>query len=457
ATASTQLLFGKLYTFLPVKWVYIAAISFFEIGSALCGAAPNSTALIVGRSIAGLGSAGIFSGAMIIIAHSVPLSKRPMYTALMGAMFGIASVAGPLMGGAFTDKVTWRWCFYINLPIGGVTLLVMIFLFKMPKSARPATRNISLTERINLFDPWGTLVFMPAIISLLLALQWGGSKYEWKNGRIIGLFVVFGVLIIAFIAIQIWKQELATVPPRIFKKRSIWAASWFSLCLGASFFSMVFYIPIWFQAIKNVSAVKSGIDNIPMVLSVVVFVLLSGGLIAILGYYTPFMILSSVFMSVGAGLLSTFKPDTNSAHWIGYQVVYGLGTGLGMQQSVLAAQAVLELVDVPVGTSMVMFAQTLGGALFISISQNVFTNKLVSGLVARVPSVSPGLILSAGATSLKEAIEPQYLTAVLEVYNDALVSAFYVALAMAVLSIIGSSMMEWKSIKGKNIEIGGAA
>ncbi|KAJ6570110.1 major facilitator superfamily domain-containing protein [Mycena vulgaris] len=457
ATAATQLLFGKFYAFFPIKWVYITAIVIFEAGSLLCGAAPNSNALIIGRTIAGLGSAGIFTGALIIIAHSVPLTKRPMYTGLMAGMYGISSVAGPLMGGAFTDKVTWRWCFYINLPIGGVALLVMIFLFKMPKSAHHERKTGSWLELINQFDPWGTLVFIPAIISLLLALQWGGSKYEWKNGRIIGLFVVFGVLIIAFLAIQSWKQEAATVPPRIFKTRSIWSGAWFSLCLGSGFFILVFYMPIWFQAVKGVSAVKSGIDNLPMILSLVIGSLFSGGLITAFGYYTPFLIVSTVFMTVGAGLLSTLTPNAPSAHWIGYQIIFGLGVGFGMQTPIIAAQAVLELADVPIGTSIIMFVQTLGGALFVSIGNNVFANKLQSGLIAQVPGVSPALVLSVGATSLKDAVDPQYLPAVLQVYNDALMSAFYVSIAMSGLSLVGALSMKWGSIKGKNIDMAAAA
>ncbi|KAJ7284548.1 MFS transporter [Mycena rebaudengoi] len=457
ATAATQLLFGKFYTFLPIKWVYIAAVTIFEVGSALCGAAPNSEALIVGRAIAGLGSAGIFTGALIIIAHSVPLSKRPLFTGLIGAMYGIASVAGPLMGGAFTDKVTWRWCFYINLPIGAVTLFFMAFFFKMPKSADAKPQSMTLMERINLFDPWGTLVFIPAIVSLLIALQWGGTKYEWKNGRIIGLFVTFGVLFAIFIGIQIWKQDAATVPPRILKQRSIWASAWYALCMGASFFILVFYIPIWFQAIKGVSAVQSGIRNLPMILSLVLASIVAGGIITVTGYYTPFLYASSVLMAVGAGLLATLKVDSGPARWIGYQIVFGLGVGLGMQQPMIAAQTVLELADVPVGTSIIIFTQTLGGALFISVGQNVFTNKLVSGLISKVSSLNPDIVLGAGATSIRSAVDPIFLADVLVVYNQALISAFYVSVAMAGLSIVGSLAVEWKSIKGKDIQMGGGA
>ncbi|KAJ7491777.1 DHA14-like major facilitator [Mycena galericulata] len=453
-TAATQLLFGKFYTFLPIKWVYVVAISTFELGSLICGVAPNSNALIVGRAIAGLGSAGIFSGAMIIIANTVPLAKRPVHTGLIGGMYGIASVAGPLMGGAFTDsKLSWRWCFYINLPIGAVTLAVVILLFKMPKRAQVHSVPATFAERFALFDPWGTLVFIPAIVSLLLALQWGGSKYPWKSGRIIALFVVFGVLISIFVVIQLWKQDSGTIPPRILKQRSIWSGALYIFCIDSAFFILSFYLPIWFQAIRGVSAVHSGIDNLPMILSLVVASIIAGGSISVVGYYAPFMIASSVISAVGTGLISTLKVNSGHTKWIPYEIIAGLGAGLGIQQPMLAAQAVLELKDVPIGTSIIMFADTLGGALFISIGQSVFTNKLVKGLIERVPGVSPAIVLSAGATSLKDAVAPEFLDAVLFVYNEALVAAFYVAIAMSSLSLVGALIIEWRSIKGKKIEM----
>ncbi|KAF5343449.1 hypothetical protein D9758_011826 [Tetrapyrgos nigripes] len=441
--AGFQLLFGKFYTFFSIKWVYLGAISIFELGSLICGVAPTSDALIIGRAIAGIGAAGIFSGALIIIAHAAPLQRRPMFSGLIGAMYGLASVAGPLLGGVFTDKVTWRWCFYINLPIGGVTLFLIALFLQSPKRSRKADWR----EGLRRFDSLGTITFIPAIVSLLLALQWGGTKYPWKNGRIIGLFVVFGVLIIAFIVIQIWKQDDATVPPRIFKQRSILASASFAFCLGAGFFVLVYYIPIWFQAVKGTSAVSSGIHNLPMILGVVIASLLTGAAISAFGYYAPFMILSAILASIGSGLISTFKTDTSSSKWIGYQALYGLGIGAGMQQGLIAAQTVLPLADVPSGTAIIIFSQTVGGAIFISIAQNVFSNKLASGLGSQVPGIDPGIVISTGATNLKNVVPANLLAAVLKVYNTALVDAYYVSTAMGCLMIVGSLAVEWRSVK----------
>lgn len=244
--------------------MYLGAIFIFEIGSVICGAAPTSNALIVGRAVAGLGSAGIFSGALVIIAYSVPLVKRPIYTGLIGGMYGIASVAGPLMGGAFTDKVTWRWCFYINLPIGAVTIAGIAIFFTSPP--RKDEASIGFKNRFVQFDPVGTIFFLPAIICLLLALQWGGSKYPWHDGKVIALLVIFGLLAIAFGVDQLWQQDNATIPPRIFKQRSIYFGAFYTAALGASFFVMIYYVPIWFQAVKGVSAVESGIRSLPMIL-----------------------------------------------------------------------------------------------------------------------------------------------------------------------------------------------
>ncbi|KKK23522.1 hypothetical protein P175DRAFT_0499634 [Aspergillus ochraceoroseus IBT 24754] len=451
-TSSLQLIFGKLYSFYSIKWIYLTALFIFELGSFVCGITPNSTGLILGRAVAGIGSAGIFSGAVLIVSRTVPLAQRPAYMGLLGAMYGIASVAGPLMGGAFTDHVTWRWCFYINLPFGLVTAIFIVFFFTPP--GKQNKLNISLLEQLRQMDLEGTALFIPGVVCLLLALQWGGTTYPWRSGRIIALFIVFGILIIGFIWVQIWKQERATVPPRVFKNRNVWGSAIFGAFLGSAFFVMVYYIPIWFQAIKAASAVKSGIMNLPMILSLVIMSMIAGGVVTMVGYYTPFMLVSSVLMSIGAGMISTFKVDSGSSVWIGYQILFGFGVGSGMQQTMVAVQASLPAADIPIGTAIMMFSQTLGGALFIAVAQNIFQNQLVSQIVAsHVQGLDPQTIIDTGATQIQTLIAKQYLPVVLEAYNAALTHTYYVAVAMASLSIFGALCVEWRSVKGKKIEM----
>ncbi|KAJ5791007.1 uncharacterized protein N7518_008018 [Penicillium psychrosexuale] len=449
-TCAVSLMFGKLYTFYSIKWIYLSALCIFEIGSLVCAVTPTSVGLICGRAIAGLGAAGLFSGSILIISKSVPLVKRPMYTGLIGAMFGIANVAGPLMGGAFTDHVTWRWCFYINLPIGAVTFLFVLCFFQAPKAI---LKKNTLREQIKELDLVGSLFFLPSIISLLLALQWGGTKYAWGSGRIIGLFVVFGVLGLIFIGVEIWAGDRATVPPRLIKNRNVWGSTWYALALGASFFVLTFYLPIWFQSIKGATALKSGIMNLPMIIAVVVVSILAGGLVTTCGYYTPFMIASAIIMTIGAGLLTTLETDSNHSKWIGYQAIFGIGLGLGMQQPIIVAQTALKAEDVPSGTAIVMFAQTLGGAIFVSVGQNVFQNQLIRNLAQYAPDEDAAKLVSVGATMLRTVVSGDSLHRVLVAYNAAITQTFYVAVAMGALSLIGPIFVEWLSVKGKKVEV----
>ena len=217
------------------------------------------------------------------------------------------------------------------------------------------------------------------------------------------------------------------------------------------------YLQIYrFQAIKDTSATGSGIRNLPLILGQVIMVVASGVLTTKFGYYTPFIYGSVVLMSIGAGLLTTLTPDSGAAKWIGYQLLFGFGTGLGFQQPVIAAQTVLKLDDIPIGTATLLFIQLLGGALFVSVGSNIFTNKLISNLAVAVPNLSPEVIVSAGATSLKKVVPTQDLPAVLLAYNAALTKTFQIALVLGCLSGLGAAFIEWRSVKGKKIEMGAA-
>ncbi|KUJ18026.1 MFS general substrate transporter [Mollisia scopiformis] len=447
-SCSFQLMYGKMYSYISVKWTFLGAIALFEGGSALCGAAPSSKALIIGRALAGFGCAGIISGALVIISLSIPMHKRPIYTGLIGAVNGVASVVGPLLGGVFTDKVSWRWCFYINLPIGAVTLIVITLLFTDPPNEKTAA--MTAAERRRQFDLFGTIFFVPAIVCLLLALQWGGEQYPWGSWRIILLFVMFALLSTIWGIIQWKKGALATLPPHIISQRSVAFGVWSTFCLGAAFLLVTYFLPLWFQAIKNTSATGSGVDYLPTAVSVTFTSIGAGFVTTAIGYYVPLMLGSSVLMSVGAGLMTIFTPTTSTGLWIGTQILFGAGAGMGIQQPMMAVQAVLNPIDIPVGITAIIFAQALGGAVFLSIGQSVFQNKLVIKLKEWVPGLDPEIVIANGAWGLRKKVESlgiQWVSGTLEAYNDAVVITFVVATAMAALSMIGALGMEWKSVK----------
>lgn len=306
-------------TFFSAKWTFITAIVIFEIGSIICAAAPTSPAFIIGRAISGIGSAGTFTGATVIFVDLLPLQKRPKYQGFLGATFGLAAIGGPLLGGLFTTKVNWRWCFWINAPIGGLAIMVLLFVLPAKPPPKKHAGN-SFMQRLMQFDPVGTALLLPGLVLLLLALQWGGNGYAWASTRVAVSLVLGLVLIVAFGISQLWAGDNGTVPPRILGQRSIAAGATVSLGFGSVLIILTFYLPIWFQAIKELSAFSAGIRLLPYFLCTVTFVIGSGFVVSKTGYYTPVLIVGTALMVVGCGLLTTFRVDTNTGEWIGYEV-----------------------------------------------------------------------------------------------------------------------------------------
>ncbi|KAF1848750.1 putative efflux pump antibiotic resistance protein [Cucurbitaria berberidis CBS 394.84] len=458
---SFQLFWGRLYTLsstssLPIplnspKSVFLLAIAIFEVGSAICGAAPSSVAFIIGRAIAGLGSAGIMNGSVVVMMAVVPLRKRPLLQGLIGAVFGIASVVGPLLGGVFTEKLSWRWCFYINLPCGAVAVAVLVIVLRLPQPS-PGTKRqdeaISLAQRLESLDPLGMLTFICSIVCLLLALQWGGTTYNWSNWRVVLLLTLFPLLLAVFFAIQICYPATATLPLRILTQRSIASCFFFTFTSQASMLVNAFYTTLFFQAIKGFSPLDSGLATLPFLLALVVGSILAGGMVQRIGVPAPFMIVSAILASTGAGMITTWPVDVSKRFWMGYQVLFGLGIGLGMQQPGMMAQIILPREDQPIGMALMFFGQNLGGAVFVSVAQNVFTDEL-----ARKLSAVPGLnldkkaITNIGATMIKDLVTNEWLTVVLEGYRLAIRKAFLVGTGLAAVSMLGALLVEWKSIQ----------
>ncbi|KAL2405897.1 MFS-type efflux pump MFS1 [Exophiala dermatitidis] len=454
-TTSLQPSFGKVYTYFNVKWTYMLALVIFELGSVLCGAAVNSAMLIVGRAVAGAGAAALFSGGMTIIAYSVPLRKRPIYIGLLSSMFGIASVVGPILGGAFTDRVSWRWCFYINLPIGAIAITAVFFFFHNPKRKHS---NLTTKQKIGQIDLVGAFFLICAIVCLLLALQWGGTTYKWSNSNVWGCLLGFFLLILVFTAIQIRKGELATLPPRILlHQRTVFVSAFFSAFLSMGIYTHIYYLPFYFQAVKGTTAEGSGIRTIPYLVSVTISSIVVGGSITMLGPYVPFTWIGSAIFAVGCGLLYTLKVNSSAATWIGYQILAGVGAGACVQIPFIAVQVVLRKKDIPVGNAVTIFFNSLGGAISISIAQNIFSNSLVEQIPKYTTGVDPRVIMGAGATHIREVTPPDQLPGLLRAYDIAVTNSYLLSIACACIAFLLSLGFEWRSVKGKKIEMGGAA
>ncbi|KAI6781011.1 uncharacterized protein J7T54_003153 [Emericellopsis cladophorae] len=450
-TTALQPMYGGLYKRFNVKLVYLGAVFIFEVGSLVCGVAPTSTAFIVGRAVAGIGSAGLFSGSIVILSLSMPLAKRPLAFGLIGGMWGIASVAGPLLGGAFTEHATWRWCFYVNLPIGFLAMLIVFFALQANRNTTSAANQKPIVRRILELDLPGTAIFIPAIVCLLLALQWGGAEYAWNSATTIGLFCGFGAMIAIFIGIQLWQGDRGTLPPRLFANRDVLCAMLYAMFFGAGFFPLIYYLSLYFQAIKGVSAVQAGIKILPLLLSTVLMSIMSGVVITVTGFYNIVIIPCMALFTVGAGMITTWDINTPLREWFGYQVIAGLGIGAGFQVGVLVVQTVLPQEWVPVGTACVQFFQALGGAVFIAVAQTLFQNGLIDKINADDIDLDPRIFINSGASEIESVLERMgrvdALDTVLEAYMSGLRNTFYSSVACAGMAFLFVLGLRWKSVK----------
>ncbi|CZT22760.1 related to transporter (major facilitator superfamily) [Ramularia collo-cygni] len=447
-----QLLFGKLYAIHSDKKIYTGSLCIFITGSTVCGTASSSVVMIFGRALAGVGAAGLVTGALIIIAHSAPLRLRPVYTSIVGSMTAVGSVAGPLLGGVITDRLSWRWCFYINLPIIGTLLALFLFLYRPRRRQQsPSSSGLlcggSRLQRVLRYDPLGNLAFLFAVVCFQIALQWGGAQFSWHSPRVVALFVSSAVLLMIFAPVEWMMGQHATLNVRIARQRTVASSGALIALLGASYYSAIYYLPLWFQGVQGASPTHSGVLSIALLISMIVSSLLSAGLVSKTGYYNPFALAAPILAACGTGLLTTLEPDSGPGEYIGYQVLLGIGIGCGFHQPFIAVQAVLPEADVASGIGLIMCAEMLGGALGIAVSQKIFENQLVAFVNKSRPEIHASAILQTGATGLAALLPEKSSKEVAKAYSDAVTATFYLAAGLAAAGFVAACFMEWKNIK----------
>jgi EmrB/QacA subfamily drug resistance transporter len=372
STISTPL-YGKLSDQLGRKGIFQFAIVIFLIGSALAGLSQNMTQLIAFRGIQGLGAGGLMAMAMTIIADVVSPRERGRYQGYFGATFALSSVAGPLLGGIFTEQLSWRWIFYINLPIGIVALVVTSAVLKLP-----------FRRQSHRIDFVGAGLMTVGVTAALLVTVWGGTQYPWGSSLIIGIGLLSAVFIGAFI---VWEHYAAEpiLPPSLFRIGVFRTASTVSFLLSMVMFGAIIYLPLYLQLVDGVSPTVSGLLMVPLMLGLLVSSILSGQIVTRTGIYKPMPIVGSGMVIIGMWLLSHLGLHTSHLTMSLYVIVLGAGMGMTMQIMILATQNAVPSDSIGTGTAAVTFFRSLGGAFGSSLFGAIF----IAGLSHWIPVLVP--------------------------------------------------------------------
>ncbi|KAG6918396.1 hypothetical protein DXG01_014797 [Tephrocybe rancida] len=309
--AAFMLFFGSVLSIAPAKPIFLFSIMVFEIGSLLCAVAPSVSVLILGRAVSGFGASGLWVSIMSTIGRVTTMAQRPILMGLFGALFAVASIVGPLIGGAFADHVTWRWCFYINLPLGPISMLA-VFYFLPPQP--------SLVQGNSQWQRWLHLDW------------WGGNTKPWSDPGVIVCLVLFALLLIAFVAWEHKKGSDAILPLKMLLRKNILGAFIASAFIQLAFVIAVYYLPLLYQ-VRGHSATKSGIDILPFMISGVITTMLAGSVVSVKGIAWPFLLFFPLIASIGFGLLFTTNLDSTTARLLGYQILIGVGLGAAVQNT----------------------------------------------------------------------------------------------------------------------------
>lgn len=449
---SFNLLLTNLYMFFDNKTLFIVGVILFDIGSAVCGAAPSMNALIVGRIVCGLGGANLYIGAMNLISVLTSEAERPLYLSMVGLAWGVGTVLGPIVGGAFAESsATWRWSFYLNICVGAA--MAPIYILLVP-SHNPGA-GTSLWVRVQNLDWVGAVLSAGSLTTLIMAVSFGGGVHPWSSGPIIGLFACSGTLWLLFITQQAI-PAFTTKDQRLFPVRYLRSKKMTILFAQiASAMCVVhiplYYIPIYFQFARGDSPLEAGVRLLPFVFFQVTGVILSGALLNKIGYYFPWYLVGSILSLIGGVLLHTVTINTSPSAIYGYSILAGLGCGLFAQTSYAVAQLTISVPEIPRTVAFIGYGQISGITLALTIAGSVFLNRATSRIAEAFPNVPRQAVqqyISGASGGILDGISEGERQDVLVAIVSAISDIYWLVVAAGAFSISMSLLMLRDRVRG---------
>jgi len=427
--ASTIMLpvYGKLGDLIGRKGLFIAAIGLFIAGSVVGGLAPDMTWLITGRAIQGLGGGGLMILSQAIIADVVPARERGKYMGIMGGVFALSSVAGPLLGGWFTEGIGWRWAFWMNIPLGILAIVSAVAFLRLPKVANSKPR----------IDYTGMVLLAVASTGLVLVTTWGGTTYDWDSLVIIGLIIGTAIAALAFVMVERRASE-PIMPLHLFRDRNFVLTTIAGLITGIAMFGALAYLPTYLQMVTGVNATQAGLLMIPMMAALLVSSIIAGQLVSRTGRYKWLPIAGTSIVAVALVLMSTMTPSLAIPILCLYLAVMGLGLGMSMQILILIVQNSFPAREVGTATASNNYFRQIGASLGAAIVGSLFVAKLTSLLAERMPagSGSDGGGSNSFTPAIVRGLPSEVRDVIVGAYNDALTPVFLYMVPLVIVAVI---------------------